>query len=97
MPEDPPSFLCQAKVVSPAQPLHPLLLLLESRQPLSMHWLAGKVAIANDAPRNRLNHPRHAGSFAEDVAIRDLAENLPRSIFEVGRLDDMPTQVSIYL
>lgn len=92
---DRPWSLCQVTIVSPAQLLHPALL-LTPRLPLSKHWLAGKVAIANDAPRNRSNHPGHAASFVEDAAIRDPVENLPRWIFSVERLDDTPTQVSMY-
>jgi hypothetical protein len=61
-----------------------------------MHWKE-RVVIASDAPRSHSDHPTHVGSFAEDVVLRDLAENLLLLISVGERLVDTPTDVSMSL
>lgn len=91
---DPPSSLHQARALSPA-PIHrsPHLRWKVLSQPL-MHWRERAVS-ANDAPRSRSSRPAHAGSFAEDVVLRDLVENLLLSIFEGEIPVDRPADVSL--
>ena len=54
-----------------------------------------RVEVVDDAPRNRSSHPAHVESFAEDVGLRDLVENLPLLIFVKGRQVDKPATVRV--
>lgn len=54
-----------------------------------------RVGAADDALRSHSSRPMHAVWFAEDAELRDLAANLPLSIFEGGKRVDMPIDVSL--